>query len=155
MAPQYRACEELLTSLGHGDNPSDLLEDKVNPGWKGDVTAEERGALHTVTRAEAMATVIYVFHCRFLRAISERFKYSHDLSNGLDAAPDSHSDCTCGYALWNSTENNLFRIFILHSLCRILQRRLWRVSFSWIWRRVVRCVSTDVSEEHNASIFRV
>jgi hypothetical protein len=31
----------------------------------------------------------------------------------------------------------------------------WRVSSSGIWRRVVRWVSTDVSEEHNASIFRV
>jgi hypothetical protein len=31
----------------------------------------------------------------------------------------------------------------------------WRVSSSGIWRRVVHCVSTDVSEEHIASIFRV
>jgi hypothetical protein len=31
----------------------------------------------------------------------------------------------------------------------------WRVSSSGIWRRVVRCVATDVSEEHRASIFRV
>jgi hypothetical protein len=31
----------------------------------------------------------------------------------------------------------------------------WRVSFSGMWRRVVRWVSTDVSEEHIASIFRV
>jgi hypothetical protein len=31
----------------------------------------------------------------------------------------------------------------------------WRVSSSGIWRRVVRRVSTDVSGEHIASIFRV
>jgi hypothetical protein len=31
----------------------------------------------------------------------------------------------------------------------------WRVSSSGIWRRVVRRVSIDVSEEHIASIFRV
>jgi hypothetical protein len=29
------------------------------------------------------------------------------------------------------------------------------VSSSGIWRRVVCCVATDVSEEHSASIFRV
>lgn len=31
MAPQRRACEELLTGLGHGDNLSDVLKDEVNP----------------------------------------------------------------------------------------------------------------------------
>jgi hypothetical protein len=32
---------------------------------------------------------------------------------------------------------------------------LWRVSSSGIWRRIIRRVSTDVSEEHIASIFKV
>jgi hypothetical protein len=38
---------------------------------------------------------------------------------------------------------------------RFPQRWLWSVSSSGIWRRVVRLVSTDVSEEHIASIFRI
>jgi hypothetical protein len=35
------------------------------------------------------------------------------------------------------------------------QRKRWIVSYSGIWRHVVRWVSTEVSEEHIASIFRV
>jgi hypothetical protein len=35
------------------------------------------------------------------------------------------------------------------------QNNPWRVSSSGIWRRVVHCVATDVSEEHSASIFRI
>jgi hypothetical protein len=43
---------------------------------------------------------------------------------------------------------------VLYDL-RFSQRWLWRVSSFGIWRRVVRWVSTDVSEELIASIFRV
>jgi hypothetical protein len=38
---------------------------------------------------------------------------------------------------------------------RFSQPWLWKVSSSGTWRRVIRWVSTDVSEEHIASIFRV
>jgi hypothetical protein len=38
---------------------------------------------------------------------------------------------------------------------RFSQRRLWRVSSSGVWRRVVRWVAPDISEELIASIFRV
>jgi hypothetical protein len=47
-----------------------------------------------------------------------------------------------------------FGFFLMLDL-RFSQRWLWRVSSSGIWRHVVHWVSTDVSEEHIASIFRV
>jgi hypothetical protein len=47
-----------------------------------------------------------------------------------------------------------------YSLCVLLETGVkllisWRVSSSGIWRRVVRWVEPDVSEEHIASVFRV
>jgi hypothetical protein len=42
----------------------------------------------------------------------------------------------------------MYYVYEIHNWC-------WRVSSSGIWCRVVCWVATDVSEEHNASIFRV
>jgi hypothetical protein len=55
-----------------------------------------------------------------------------------------------------SYKNDTNKIRKLHGESRRnLKCRLWRVSSSGIWRCVARWVSTDVSEEHIASIFRV
>jgi hypothetical protein len=66
------------------------------------------------------------------------------------------------FEFWHSC-SSIFSIYPLLTLTQKCKRlvsprelsRLWRVSSCGIWRRVVRWVSTDVSEEHIAYIFRV
>jgi hypothetical protein len=49
----------------------------------------------------------------------------------------------------------LMALYIYSNIKYLKLDTFWRVSSSGIWRRVVRRVSTDVSEEHIASILRV
>jgi hypothetical protein len=67
----------------------------------------------------------------------------------------------CAEISWRRHEHGIKRVIPLKQ--RLWERstelrnqnKNWRASSSGIWRRVVHWVSTDVSEEHIASIFRV
>jgi hypothetical protein len=67
----------------------------------------------------------------------------------------------CARMVIRSKTSRVQRLLIYYYLFLNLWRKYRLVGFEvftavvMIWRRVVRCVATDVSEEHSASIFRV
>jgi hypothetical protein len=124
--------------------------------------ANKAFAVIFIRTAGQMLSLLSVCHCRSCRANSlpTRWKYSRHTLMHISALKFQafyvHLEGpVTGFCEHGNKYSGCIKegVFVMEDL-RFSQRWLWRVS-SGIWRRVVRWVSTDVSEEHIASIFKV